>query len=289
MSIIFDAAFLQKLEYYTLVSRRQFRGTYLAQKRSKQHGTGVEFADHQKYVFGDDLRYLDWNVYARFGTELIKRFTEDRDLPVYLFLDCSKSMTAGNPVKFDYARQLIAALAYVALKDLDRVGIVAFAEKIHDFYPPVRGKHRTLQVLRHLESLQTAGTATDLKAVMTEFVNRNYRKGLAVIVSDFFDPAGFQSGIDVLRYRGFEPNLIQIHDILEAEPKLRGDIQLIDTETGLAENVTVNESILRQYKKRFAGFLDSLRRYSLRCGINYAISPTNVPLEELVSQTLKNY
>ena len=118
---LFDSDFLKKLEYLSLVSRRVFRGQLLAQRRTMQLGGGIEFADHREYTPGDDFRYLDWNVYARHDELLLKRFQEEEDLHVYLLLDCSKSMAFGDPSKFDYVRRVGAALAYIALADLDRV------------------------------------------------------------------------------------------------------------------------------------------------------------------------
>src|ERR1700710_1268831 len=123
---LFGSEFMQKLEYLSLVSKRVFRGQLLAQRRTKQLGGGIEFADHREYVPGDDFRYLDWNVYARHDELLLKRFQEEEDLHVYVLLDCSKSMAFGSPSKFDYARQVAAAMAYIALADLDRVAVIGF-------------------------------------------------------------------------------------------------------------------------------------------------------------------
>src|SRR6476619_6821924 len=127
---LFGTDFLKKLEYLSLVSRRVFRGSILAQRRTRQLGGGIEFADHREYTPGDDFRYLDWNVYARHDELLLKRFQEEEDLHVYLLLDASRSMAHGTPPKFDYARQVAAALAYIALADLDRVAVVAFGGEI---------------------------------------------------------------------------------------------------------------------------------------------------------------
>ena len=120
---LFDSDFLKKLEYLSLVSRRVFRGSLLAQRRTMQLGGGIEFADHREYTPGDDFRYLDWNLYARHDELLLKRFQEEEDLHVYFLLDCSRSMGFGEPPKFDFARQVTAALAYIALADLDRVAV----------------------------------------------------------------------------------------------------------------------------------------------------------------------
>src|SRR6187551_3428323 len=128
--MLFDGDFLKKLEYLSLISKRVFRGSVLAQRRTKQMGGGIEFADHREYTPGDDFRHLDWNVYARHGDLLLKRFQEEEDLHVYFLLDCSQSMAVGEPAKFDLARQLTAALAYIALADLERIAVIAFTDRI---------------------------------------------------------------------------------------------------------------------------------------------------------------
>ena len=203
---LFDSDFLKRLEYLTLVSKRMFRGQLLAQRRTKQLGGGIEFADHREYTHGDDLRYLDWNVFARYGDLLLKRFQEEQDLHVYILLDTSPSMnvatTTGESLsKFDYARRLAAALAYIALADLDRVAIFAYANEVLAEMPLTRGKDRVLSVLRFLEGLKTSGSSTNLARVVRGLVNRTQKPGLAIIISDLFDQEGFKQGVDLLRHR----------------------------------------------------------------------------------------
>lgn len=288
---MFDSEFLKKLEYLSLISRKIFRGQLLAQKRTRQRGGGVEFADHRDYVLGDDLRYLDWNIFARLGHPLIKRFEEEEDLHVYFFLDCSKSMAAGknaeSPSKFDYARQVTAALAYIALADLDRVSVVVFADKIYDIFPLIRGKQHILSLLRFLETLENAGETTDLGVSVREFLHGKPRSGLAVLVSDFFDPSGFQKPVDTLRYRQFEPNLIQIHAEQEAAPRFLGDLQLVDVETGSTKDVTISESVLKRYKQIFAEFIESLKKYCLGNGFGCTISTTAIPFDEMILRMMR--
>ena len=285
---MFDSIFLKKLERLSLVSRRTFQGQLLANRRARQLGSGIVFADHRNYHFGDDLRYLDWNVYARFGNELIRRFEEEKDLHVYFLLDCSKSMAAGNPNKFDYARQVTAALAYVALADLDRVCVVAFADKLYQTFPTIRGKQHILKLIRFLESLETVGTTTDLATSINEFIQQKQHIGLAVVISDFFCPNGFRAGLDALRYRNYEPSLIQIHDKQEADPTLLGDLQLYDVETNAIQEVTISENMVYRYKQKFAAFLDEIKRYGIDNGLNYAITSTAVPFDEMILQMLTN-
>ncbi|MCL2304518.1 MAG: DUF58 domain-containing protein [Planctomycetaceae bacterium] len=284
---MFDSEFLTKLEHLSMVSRRTFQGWLLARRRRKRHDRGVEFADHREYVPGDDLRSLDWNIYARFGQLMVKRFTEEEDLPVHFFLDCSKSMKFGKPDKFDYAREITAALAYIVLADWGRVGVVAFADGILDIYPLTRGKQHIVGLMRFLERLDTTGTATNLAAVAREFSRGNFRTGPAVLVSDFFDPAGFQGGMDLLRFQRCEPFVIQVHDQSEAAPRLRGDFQLIDMETGGTSETTISDSMLRRYKEKFNAFLDSIKSYCLANDFGCTITQTRIPFDQLILRMMR--
>lgn len=284
---LFDSDFLKQLEYLSLISRRVFRGSLLAQRRTMQTGGGVEFADHREYTPGDDFRYLDWNVYARHNELLLKRFQEEEDLHVYLFVDCSRSMDFGSPNKFDFARKVAAALAYIALADLDRVAVVAFSNEIVADFPLTRGKARVLSLLKFLESLQPQGTLTDLARVATGFVHRTQRRGLAVVVSDFYDPNGFERGLDILRHRRYEPHVIQVFDRGEAEPDVLGDIELYDVESASSRKVTVTERNLRQYREIFERFQKSLLRYCRGYGLGCTRTSTETPFDELVLKMMR--
>lgn len=286
--MLFDSDFLKKLEYLSLVSRRVFRGSILAQRRTMQLGGGIEFADHRQYTPGDDFRYLDWNVYARHGDLLLKRFQEEEDLHVYFLLDCSRSMDFGDPSKFDFARQITAALAYIALADLDRISVVAFSDEIIADFPLTRGKARILALLQFLEQLKPQGTQTDLTRVATGFVHRTQRRGLAVVVSDLFDPSGYERGLDILRHRRYEPHVVQIYDHREAEPDLRGDVELFDVETQASQKVTVTERNLQRYREIFEAFQQSIQTYCRRYGINCTRATTEIPFDELILRMMRS-
>jgi uncharacterized protein (DUF58 family) len=291
---MFDSKFLQQLEYLSLLSKRMFQGQLLAQRRTMQTGGGIEFADHREYILGDDLRYLDWNVYARHGDLLLKRFQEEEDLHVYLLLDASQSMQSGggsedtdSTPKFTLARQIAAALVYIALADLDRVSIYAYADGVRTTMPLVRGKDQILSVLRFLESLKCGGEKTDLRRTVGEFVSRAPRTGLAIIISDLFDQDGFRTGVDRLRYARFEPHVIQIHTPQEADPELLGDVQLIDCETGTERKVTVTERKLRQYKALFGRFLEDVETYCRQHGLAHTRATTDVPFDAVLLQMMR--
>lgn len=284
---LFDSDFLKKLEYLSLVSRRLFRGSLLAQRRTMQTGGGIEFADHRDYSHGDDFRYLDWNVFARHGDLLLKRFQEEEDLHVYLLLDCSRSMAFGSPPKFDLARQIVAALAYIALADLDRVAVIAFADDIVADFPLTRGKDRILTLLKFLEGLEVQGANTDLAGVVTAFTQRTQRRGLAVVVSDLFDPRGYERAFDHLRHRNYELHAVQLHDPSEAEPSLLGELELVDLESDAGQKVTITETAQQRYRQLFDEFQTGLRRYSRKYGVGLTQTRTDVTFDELMLSMMR--
>jgi len=283
----FASDFLTKLEYLSLVSRRVFHGTLLAQRRTARSGAGVEFAEHRPYTASEDFRYLDWNIYARHGQLLVKRFQEEQDLHVYVLLDASRSMGLGDAPKFDYARRVAAALAYIALADLDSVAVTAFSQSLTADFPLTRGKGTVLNLLRFLERLSPDGGTTDLGASLTAFVRRAPRRGLAIVVSDWLDPAGFQPGLDVLRHGGFEVQAVQVFDPGEADPQVRGDMELVNVETDAHRRVTVTERSLRMYRELFDGFCKGLSGYCRQYGIGCSQTSTAVPFEEFVLQMMR--
>ncbi len=285
---LFEPEFLTRLEYLSIISKRVFRGSLLAQRRTMQMGSGIEFSDHREYTPGDDFRYLDWNVYARLGDLLLKRFQEEQDLHVYLMLDCSRSMGFGDPPKFDLARRLIAALAYIALADLDRICVLAFADEVIDEFPLTRGKAQILPLMKFLEGQQVAGSDTNVSRCVQGLLHRSQRSGMAVVVSDLFDERGFQPGIDQLRHRRFDAHILQLHDPKEADPALLGDVELMDVETGSTRKVTVTERNLRAYKRLFETHQTDVREYCRNYGLGCTQSPATVPFDELILRMMRS-
>jgi uncharacterized protein (DUF58 family) len=260
----------------------------MAQRRTMQLGGGIEFADHREYTPGDDFRYLDWNLYARHDALLLKRFQEEEDLHVYFLLDCSRSMAFGDPPKFDFARQVTAALAYIALADLDRISVTAFADDIVADFPLTRGKNRILALLKFLENLPASGQDTNLERVATGFIHRDQRRGLVVVVSDLFDPVGFDRGLDLLRHRKYEPHVVQMYDKFEKDPPdMLGDVEMWDVESGTARKVTVTEKNLRQYKQLFDEFQAKVQGYCNKYGLNCTRTSTEVTFDELILKMMR--
>ncbi len=279
----FDESFLKRLEYLHMVSRKVVTGRLRAERRSKRMGSGLEFADHRDYAPGDDFRYLDWTVYARMEKLLLRLFEEEEDLTVYLLVDASSSMDLrlGETSKFDHAVRIAAALAYIALANLDRVCIVPFSDRILGRMAPTRGKNQIFKVFQFLESIEPGGV-TDLKSCARQFVHQNRRRGMAVVLSDYYDPQGYQDGLNYLRYNRYEPFVIHLFDDQEVNPALRGDMTLVDCETGTTQDITVTSRILKQYRALHTNLSEGLKRLCRKTEVSYFQTPVQVPYDEVV-------
>jgi uncharacterized protein (DUF58 family) len=283
---LFDEAFLRKLEYLHLVSKKIFSGHVRAERRTKKVGSGVEFADYRDYSPGDDLRYLDWNIYGRLERLLLRLFEEEEDLHIYVLLDVSQSMAFGNPVNLHYGMQVAAALAYVGLANLDRVSILAVADKIVARLAPARGKGRIFHVFEFLRNLQPQ-RETDLAAACRTFVAQNKRRGIAILVSDLYDPGGFEGGINALRFGRFETGVIQVFDHSEVNPKLHGDLSLVDVETGETREVTITPRILKRYAEVHKQYRAQIEQFCREKQVAHFEVNTGVPFDELVLRVLR--
>ncbi len=291
---LFDDDFQRKLDVLALVSRRVASGRTRAERRSKKTGSGIEFADHREYAPGDDFRTLDWNVYQRTGRLLVRLFEEEEDLSVYVLLDQSRSMgvrmatARGTPgtSKLRYGKQLAAGLAYVALAGLDRVSVLSFSSQMEERLAPTRGKNRIFRVFDFLRPLRADGQ-TGLRDALRTFAAQNKRRGLAILISDLYDPAGFEEGIDQLRFAKFEPFVLHLVDPAEAEPRLHGDVRLVDTETGEARDLTVTPRLLQRYRAAHAAYRKRIADYCGEKHVPYHALPIDVPFDDAILGVLR--
>lgn len=283
MSKLFDESFLRRLEYLHLVSRKVYAGTNHAERRSKKVGSGLEFADHRDYSPGDDFRYMDWTIYARMEKMLVRLHEEEEDLLIYFLVDCSRSMSMGigDTTKFQHAARLAAALAYIGLANLDRVCIVPFGDELKGRLPPTRGKNQIFKVFRALEGIEPGGV-TDMAASLRKFVHQNKRRGMAVVLSDFYDPNGYDEALNYLRYNNFEPFIVHLFDEDEMKPDLRGDLSMVDCETGDVREITITPRILARYKQLHDEFCERLEGYCKKRAMSYFRTPIQVPYDEVV-------
>lgn len=283
---LFDEAFQRRLEHLALISKRVFSGAMKAERRTKKTGSGVEFADHRNYTPGDDFRYLDWHAYQRFDKLLLRLFEEEEDLSIYFIVDASWSMGFGDGRKLRYAKQLCAALAYVGLANLDRVTIVAAGAGIEGRMQTTRSKARIFRVFRFLSALKSDGP-TDLEHALRKFVAQHKRRGLAVLITDLYDPAGFEKGINVLRYNKFEPFVLHVQDHSDGAPDLKGDLVLFDCETGEEREVTVTKRVLAKYQEAYTDYLTSIERFCASRRVAYFSADVEMPFDELILRVFR--
>jgi uncharacterized protein (DUF58 family) len=285
---LFDERFLKTLEHLHMVSRKVFSGNLRAERRTRKVGSGIEFADHRTYARGDDFRYIDWNLYGRLDKLLLRLFEEEEDLAIYILIDVSDSMAIGSPLpKLHYAMQIGAALSYVGLANLDRVAIIPFSDRLVGRMPPARGKNRIFRVFDFLRKCDIGGK-TALADCMKDFVTQNKRRGLAVVISDFYDPVGFEQGINTLRYHKFEPFILQAYDLREASPALHGDLTLVDCETGDTREVTVSRSLLEAYEREHEKYCKELEDYCTKYALPFFRTHTSIPFDELVLKIFRS-
>jgi uncharacterized protein (DUF58 family) len=283
---LFDEAFLKRLELLSLVTRRITRSHSRAERRSIHTGAGSEFADYRDYSPGDDYRHIDWHAYARVGRLLLRLYEQQADLFVYLLVDRSGSMGFGQPSKLDYAKKFAAALAYVGLAQLDRVGICAFSGREQTHWKAARGRQNIHGVFGFLAGLDAQGP-TDLAAAMERFVASQRRRGLAILISDLYDPAGFERAVDVLRYARFEPHVLQVVAADERSPQLHGDLELCDVETGVVRAVTITPALLQRYRTARAASEERMRRFCLDKRVPLFTLETSIDAEDALLRILR--
>ncbi len=288
---------LRRLEQFQLLAARKSKSSAKGERRSRARGQSVEFADHRNYTHGDDFRYLDWNLYGRLDRLFVKLYEEERELPVRIFLDASESMTFGEPRKFDFARQVAAAIGYVALCGFDRVSVNIFPEygttpgdsaeqAARGALRSVRGKKSSLQFLQNLAVL-TASGAADLNESLRRGAIAARQTGLAVVLSDFLDPAGYEAGLTALVGRGFQVNAVQILAPDELTPATYGDLRMVDSETGGMQEVTFGKFRLKAYQQTVNNFCQRLREFCTARGISFFTATSDAALEQLLLKQLR--
>lgn len=282
---------LRRLEQLELLARRRAKSTVKGERSSRARGHSVEFADYRSYVPGDDLRYLDWNLYGRLDRLFLKLYEEERELPVRIFLDASESMTFGEPAKFDFAKQVAAAIGYIALCGFDCVSVVAFPEHesdsvLHSALRAVRGKKSAVSFLRNLGGL-TAGGSANLNEALRRSALETRRAGLAVVLSDFLDPSGYERGLAALVGRGFQVDAIQVLAPEELEPTTFGDLQLVDSETGARQDVTFGRYRMAAYRQTVDAYIGKLRDFCRSHGINFFLANSATPIDDLILKRLR--
>ena len=283
---VFDEAFLRQLERLMLVTKKSVQGGMKGVRRSVKRGQSVEFTDYRNYTLGDDLRALDWNLYARLEKLFIKLFIEEEDVNVHILLDASASMDGGNPDKLVFGKRAAAALAYIGLASYDRISMAVLQGKAARRFPPVRGTGRVFQVLADLSGVKAHKGQTDLAAACRHYAAQITQRGPLILISDLFDENAERA---ISELAGTRCDVAVLHTLSadELDPPLEGDLRLVDRETGAGVNVTADLYTLDAYKARLASWQQRLDEVSTKRRVGYVPTPTTMPLSDLVFAELR--
>jgi uncharacterized protein (DUF58 family) len=288
---LLSSEFMQKLDQLDVLSRKVLQGKLKGERRSKQRGQSVEFADYRNYVVGDDLRFIDWNLYARLDRLFLRLFTEEQDLAVSILFDVSGSMDFGDPSKLDYARRLAAALGYIGLVNYNRVSVSSFCDSIVAHLPNLRGRRPIRQMLDFIATQQPqTNKPGDLVAACHQFVTVHRARGIVILISDFLDKGDVTKALGYLagdRYDTYALQLLAPQELDPAKGGIVGDLRLRDVEDGQTTEVSISPALLKRYRANLKAFCQDLRQVCVRRDIVHLLTDTAVPFDKMVLKFLR--
>jgi uncharacterized protein (DUF58 family) len=286
---VLDGEFLEKLESISLAVKGAMTGLYGGSRKAHGYGNTVEFADFREYVPGDDLRRIDWNVYARFEKYFIKLFTDERQQHHRIIVDCSASMATGKPEKAQTALRIATAFAYLAVCDMDRVSFqLLHGDHLEDLAGTMIGKNAVCDAALQLENVAFYGDTELEKAILND-PNPGYDDGMTIVISDFLTESNWKSMVDFLVFRHREILFVQLLSPEEVNPSLTGDVHLIDMESELPKDPrNVRMKISKGFLKAYHRALDDYRReisdFCHSRGASYLFATTDLPIEQILFQ-----
>jgi uncharacterized protein (DUF58 family) len=283
---VFDEGFLRQLERLLLLLRAPVRGGLKGGRRSVKRGQSVEFADYRDYSLGDDLRQLDWNVYARLEKLFVKLFVEEEDVTITILIDSSASMATGRPEKLLFAKRAAAAIGYIGLASEDRVAVSALGGRTSRRQTPLRGSGRVFRLLSNLSAIKPADGPTDLVAAARHAAAQLHGRGVVVLLSDLLDPAA-ERVIRELAATRSELIILHVLSPAELDPDLEGDLRLVDAETGEGVDVTADLPTIDAYRQRLAAWKEGLGTLAARRQASYLDLSSETPLNDLIFAELR--
>jgi len=276
-----DSRFLKTLRMIRIVTRRIFKGQKIGSRKTLDKGASVDFKDYKEYNPGDDPRFIDWNVYGRLDRLLVKIFHSEEDVNVYVLIDSSQSMSFGFPSKFDYARKIGAAIAYLAATGNDRCRLATFSEGLRETSPHADRPGHILQILRFLEKTRCGG-ASKIQQSVAEFALRYKRRGVLFVLSDLFTSSPMIEALRTLRYAKYDINLVRVLSPEEISPTLAGVYHLVDAEDESVCEASVDSQVLSIYKQVLEERDREIEQFSRQYGITYVRASTEDPFENTV-------
>lgn len=286
LSQLLDPAFMARLDRLDVTSRKILQGKMQGERRSKRRGQSVEYADHRPYVVGDDLRYVDWNIYGRLDQLFLKLFLEEQDLTVHVAFDISRSVSIGEPSKERFIKQLAAALGYIGLVNNNRVSLSGFSDGVKTHLPNMRGRNYLSEMAECLLTTDSEGTS-DFDSTCRQLSSTRTGPGLMIVLSDFFFKAGFEQGLRRLMGKKVDLYVIQILSPQEMDPQLSGDLKLIDIEDGDEAEITMSSALMKYYKKNLNAYCQELRDFCRQRDATYILANSADSVESLVLNYLR--
>ncbi|MBG79560.1 MAG: DUF58 domain-containing protein [Phycisphaerales bacterium] len=286
---LLGGALMAKLDRFDVLSRKIFSGKVHGERRSRRRGQSVDFADYRPYTAGDDLRFVDWNIYARLETLFLKLFLEEEDLSLAIAIDTSPSMDWGGPNKLGFCKRLAMALGYIGLVNQHRVSLYGFNSEGVQPLTSLRGRRRTREMATWLLGLE-AGEAGGLEPAMRSIAMGRRGRGVLIVLSDFLEPEGYDQGLRYVTGGGDDVFCIQVLAPDELDPASRGlsgDVRLRDLETGEDCEITVTPGLMRMYRERLDQFCGGLRDWCSRRGIGHLTIGSDVDMEVLLVEYLR--
>ncbi len=283
---LLDPKFMARLDSLDVLSRKILQGKLQGERRSKRRGQSVEFADHRPYVVGDDLRFVDWNIYGRLDQLFLKLFLEEQDLTVHILADASASMSTGEPAKAQFMKRLTAALGYVSLVNNNRLTISLFGDGVRTQLPNMRGRNYLPHMAEMLLTAQCDGFS-DFEKACRDVTNSRLGSGITIVISDFFFKEGYETALRRLLGSRYELYVIQVLSPQEILPELSGDLKLLDIEDADAAEITVSTALIKYYKRNLAAYCQELNDFCTRRGSVYMRTNSGDSVESLVLNYLR--
>jgi len=283
---LLDPKFMARLDALDVLSRKILQGKLQGERRSKRRGQSVEFADHRAYVVGDDLRFVDWNVYGRLDQLFLKLFLEEQDLTVHILADTSASMSVGDPSKDLFVKRLTAALGYISLVNNNRLTISLFGDGVRYQLANARGRSYLPQMTDLLLTTECDGFS-DFEKACREVAGSRFGSGVTIVVSDFLFKQGYESALRRLIGARYDLYVIQVLSPQEIAPELAGDLKLWDIEDADVAEITVSSALLKYYQRNLAAYCSELNDFCTHRGAVYVRANSADSIESLVLNYLR--
>ncbi len=283
---LLEPDFMARLDLLDVISRKILQGKLQGERRSKRRGQSVEFADHRPYVAGDDLRFVDWNIYGRLEQLFLKLFLEEQDLTIHIAIDISASSSFGEPAKELFIKKLTAALAYVSLVNNNRLTISSFSEGVKGQLKNMRGRNYIGATAEFLLTMRCEGPS-HFDSSCRQLVAGRIGSGIMIVLSDFLFKEGFDTGLRHLISRQYDLYVIQVLSPEELTPELTGDLKLVDIEDSDTAEITISTALLKYYKRNLTAYCNELKDFCTRRGTAYILANSADSVETLTLNYLR--